>query len=134
MGTQPSGPPINPFPPKDPPPQPAFLVSGGAAASALWLKIRSNKYFVAASSLFFGAVGKEVYTELQTGKWDFSTQSLKAMAASALSATFIALYHLYMMPPDPTMAATIPPSPVVEQVASKLTPVDPTAIPTQEKP
>ena len=95
-----------------------------------WLKsIRSNPVFVAAWTAFAGAFGSEVMTAYTTGHLDFSLQSWQKMAESAGMVAAAALIHLYFPQPNPTVPATFPPSPQVEQVAATLKPVDPAAVP-----
>ena len=97
---------------------------------ALWLKIRSNPIFVVASTAFVGAIVSMLQDELASGKIDWTRGGLNKLMGYAFSTAVAALVHLYRMPPNPTVAARIPPSPQVEQVAAKLTPVDPAAVPT----
>lgn len=122
---------------------------------ALWAKHHNDPVFVTATSLFLGALAKEIYTALQTGGVDLSVTSLKQMAAAAIGTTAVALYHLYIVPRNPTLAAAIRTSPVaicstcgeggtatgsialssqVEQVATELKPIDPAAVPVKEQP
>jgi hypothetical protein len=99
---------------------------------AMWAKVHGNPYFVTATSLFLGALGKELYTAYSTGAFDWSPASLMQMVYAAFGTMLIALYHLYIQPPNPTVPATIPPSPQVEQVAAELKPVNPAAVPVEQ--
>ena len=104
-------------------------------AIAAWLKsVRNDPRFVTAYSLFLGALGSEIYTLSQTGHIDLSLQSVKKMVATALGATAVSLYHLYIQPPNPTVAATFPPSKTPVDVPAQLEPIDPKAVPTQKEP
>ena len=66
----------------------------------LWLTLRSNPYFVGASSAFVGALMDTVYDELQTGHVDLSRAGLHKLLAIAGTAVFLSLYHLYMPRPQ----------------------------------
>jgi hypothetical protein len=95
-----------------------------------WLKsIRSNPIFVAGWTAFAGAFGSEVMTAYTTGKLDFSLQSWQKMAESAALTATLALIHLYFPQPNPTVAATFPPSKTPVDVPAQLEPVDPKAVP-----
>ena len=97
---------------------------------ALWNKIKSNPVFVTAWTLFAGALGKELMTAYTTHKLDFSLQSWQQMAGAAAMTAIIALIHLYIIPQNPTVAATIPPSDTVVDVPAQLEPIDPKAVAT----
>jgi hypothetical protein len=98
-------------------------------AIVAWLrKNASNPFVVTAWTLFAGAFGKELLTTLQTGHVDLSLKSIESMVAAAVSTAAIALLHLYLPQPNPTVAATIPPSKTVVDVPAQLEPVDPKAI------
>ena len=95
-----------------------------------WIKKNaSNPFFVTAWTLFAGALGKELVTTLETGKIDLTLKSFESMAAAAVSTTVIALIHLYIIPQNPTVQATIPPSKTVVDVPAQLEPIDPKAVP-----
>ena len=98
-----------------------------------WDKIRSNPIFVAAWTAFAGALGKEILTAYTTHKLDFSLQSWQQMGGAALSTAAIALVHLYMPQPNPTVPAITPPSTEIKDVPAKpLEPIDPKAQPVKE--
>lgn len=80
----------------------------------LWQSLRGNPMFVTAYSLLGGAIGKELYTALQSGSFDWSLKSIQAMAVTAVSTTAVSLLHLYMTPqknPGPTLVQAPPPAP-----------------------
>ena len=99
------------------------------AIKQLWLKVHNNPVFVTAWTLFAGAFGSEVTTAWTSGHFDFSLQSWQKMAESAAMTAAVALVHLYIIPKNPTMAATIPPDPQVKQVPAALEPINPAAVP-----
>lgn len=100
------------------------------SAFLAWLrKNAANPYVVTAWTLFAGAFGKELVTTIETGHIDLSPKSMESMLAAALSTTAIALVHLYLPQPNPTVAATFPPSKTPVQVPAELEPVDPKAVP-----
>src|ERR1700743_2766892 len=74
MGSQPSGPPINPFPPKDPPPQPAVIkVPSSTNPVVAWLKDHNfSSHTIAA--LLVGTAGAIV-----------GNQQVRDLVASAFS-------------------------------------------------
>ena len=94
-----------------------------------FLRVRSNPFFVAAWTFFAGAFGSELVSALESHTFVLSANTLESMAASALGTMTAALIHLYIIPQNPTVPATFPPSPQVEQVAAKLEPVNPAAVP-----
>jgi hypothetical protein len=99
-----------------------------------WLKAQAGKpVFVTIWTLFAGALGKEILTTIQTGRIDLSAKSIQSMVGAAVGTTVIALIHLYLPQPNPTVPATFPPSPQVEQVVATLKPVDPAAVPVEPK-
>ena len=100
---------------------------------AFWNTLKSNPVFVAAWTAFAGAFGKEVMTAYTTGKLDWSLQSWQQMGAAAALMAIVSLVHLYIIPANPTVPATIPPSTTVVDVPAKIEPVDPKTIPTEEK-
>ena len=128
-------PPIGPgAPPPDGsgPPQPVdrsivgHLKTAFAPVKALWMKVRSNPVIVAAEG---GATGAVLNFLIGGGKLDFSSAGLHQLATVAFIGAVTAVKLLYRMPPNPTIPATIPPSSQVEQVAAKLEPVNPAAVP-----
>ena len=100
-----------------------------------WFKsIRGNPIFVTAWTLFAGALGKELVTTLETGKLDLSAKSFESMAAAAISTTVVALIHLYLPQPNPTVPAMFPPSKTPVEVPAQLEPIDPKAVAVKETP
>ncbi len=102
------------------------------ALKKFWDSIRSNPFFVTAWTLFAGALGSELTTAWTSGKFDFSLQSWQKMGEAAAMTAVIALVHLYLPQPNPTVAAVTPPSTKIEDVPAKpLEPIDPKAIKEQ---
>ncbi len=97
---------------------------------SLWLSIKSNPIFVAASSAFVGAAVSAIQDELASGKIDWTRAGLNKLFGYAITAGIASLVHLYRPQPNPTVPAVIPPSTQVVEVPAKLEPVDPKAIPT----
>jgi hypothetical protein len=96
---------------------------------ARFKSIRSNPFFVTAWTLFAGAIGKEVVTTIQTGNVDLSARSVESMLFAAGGITAVALIHLYLPQPNPTVPAMFPPSKTLVDVPAQLEPVDPKAVP-----
>ena len=65
----------------------------------IWQRIRSNPYFVAASSAAAGAVVSMVQDELASGKIDWTRGGLNKLTGCALSAAATAIVHLYRPAP-----------------------------------
>lgn len=65
-----------------------------------WKAILSNKYFVAATSAFGGALLTWGYNWVLSGSPALTWPKLEAALAGALGAAIVALYHLYL--PQPT--------------------------------
>jgi hypothetical protein len=100
----------------------------------LWSKLRSNPAFVTAYSLLGGAIGKELYTALQSGSFDWSLKSIQAMIVAAGATTVISLLHLYLPQPNaitiPVAApATVNPPQPLETTTTTSTSVEPTGAP-----
>ena len=75
-----------------------------------WLKVQASKpVFVTVWTLFAGALGKEILTTIQTGHIDLSAKSIQSMVWAAIGTTFIALIHLYLPQPNPTVPAQLEP-------------------------
>jgi hypothetical protein len=68
-------------------------------------------------------------TAYTTHKLDFSLQSWQKMAGTAALTAILALIHLYLPQPNPTVAVTFPPSKTPVDVPAQLEPVDPKAVP-----
>jgi hypothetical protein len=65
-----------------------------------WTWLRSNPYFVTATSAFFGALLNALYQEVQPPhSVDWSAKGLESLAATAGGAVIVALYHLYTTTP-----------------------------------
>lgn len=79
----------------------------------MWKKYRTSPAFVTAYSAFAGAIGKELYTTLQSGQFDWTVKSVQAMLVAGATTAAIALLHLYMPPPTQPVppAATDAPKP-----------------------
>ena len=70
-----------------------------------WTWLRSNPYFVTATSAAGGAIFNALYQEVQTGKVDWSLHGWESIVASAAGVAVVAVYHLYTH--TPTAAAAI---------------------------
>jgi hypothetical protein len=65
-----------------------------------WMWLRSNPYFVTATSALFGALLNGLYQEVQPGhQIDWSVKGWESLGATALGAVIVALYHLYTQTP-----------------------------------
>jgi hypothetical protein len=95
------------------------------AFSAWFAKIKSNKYFVTASSLFVGFFAPQAYAALSTGTFNWSLKSIQTMVVTALGLTAMALYHLYLPTPQnpATAIVTVQPPAVESSVTVTTTPV-----------
>ena len=72
---------------------------------AFWTWLRSNPYFVTATSAAAGAIFNALYQEVQTGKIDWSLKGWESIGASAFGVALVAVYHLYTH--APAVAAAI---------------------------
>lgn len=75
---------------------------------SVWLAVRSNPVFVAASSGAVGAVVSMVQDELASGHIDWTRGGLNKLCGLATTAAIAAVVHLYRPKPAPT--AAIPPT------------------------
>jgi hypothetical protein len=64
-----------------------------------WTWLRSNPYFVTATSALFGALLNGLYQEVQTGAVNWTIKGWESLAATAGGAVIVALYHLYTSTP-----------------------------------
>ena len=96
-----------------------------------WDSIRSNVYFVAFEGGASGALVDYLYDALNTGKPDFTRQGFIKMLTFALTGGVTAVRLLVRPNPTPTIVATIPPNPAIEDVPAKLTPLNPAAVPVE---
>lgn len=64
-----------------------------------WTWLRSNPYFVTATSALFGAVLNGLYQEVQKGSVDWTAKGWESLLATAAGAMVVALYHLYTNTP-----------------------------------
>ena len=64
-----------------------------------WTWLRSNPYFVTATSALFGALLNGLYQEAQAGAVDWTVRGWESLAATAGGAVIVALYHLYTNTP-----------------------------------
>jgi hypothetical protein len=64
-----------------------------------WTWLRSNPYFVTATSALFGAFLNGLYQEVQAHSINWSLQGWESLGATAFGAVVIALYHLYTNTP-----------------------------------
>lgn len=95
----------------------------------LWGSLKSNPVFVTVSSAATGAVVSGIQDELASGHIDWTRGGVNKLTGYAVTAAVAALVHLYRPAPDPTVAATIPPSTTVVDVPAQLEPIDPAAKP-----
>ena len=65
----------------------------------LWASVRSNPYFVAASSAAAGAVTSIVQDELASGKIDWTRGGINKLTGLAVTAAIAAVVHLYRASP-----------------------------------
>jgi hypothetical protein len=65
-----------------------------------WTWLRSNKYFVAGSSVFMTYVATALYNWVEAGTPALSLAQLKATALAALGVVVVAEYHLYTNTPE----------------------------------
>lgn len=65
-----------------------------------WQTIRSNPYFVLASSAAAGAVVSALQDELASGHIDWTRGGVNKLCGLALTAAVSALVHLYRTPPE----------------------------------
>ena len=70
-----------------------------ASLSRLWRSVRSNPYFVAATSAAGGAVASMLHDEYIAGHLDFSPTGLTKLKGAATLAVFVAFWHLYQPVP-----------------------------------
>ena len=70
-----------------------------------WTWLRSNPYFVAATSALFGAILNGLYQEVQAGGINWTVKGWESLGATAAGAAVIALYHLYIQAPAPAKPA-----------------------------
>ena len=99
-----------------------------------WLKKNiSNPIVVSVWTLFAGAFGEQFWGAYQSGHFDWSLKSIQSMVVAALCTTGVALAHLYLPQPNPTVTAVIPPSKTPVQVPAELTPVDSKAVKTKDQ-
>ena len=70
-----------------------------AALNSVWGKVRSNPFFVAASSAFVGALVSGIQDELASGKIDFTRAGWNKLMGYAFTAAIAALVHLYRPTP-----------------------------------
>ncbi len=66
----------------------AFLV-------ALWKTVRSNPFFVAASSASAGAIASAVQDEFASGHIDWTRGGINKLCGLAVAAAIAAVVHLY---------------------------------------
>ena len=66
--------------------------------------LRSNPYFVTATSAAGGAIFNALYQEVQTGKIDWSLKGWESIGASAFGVALVAVYHLYTHTPEAAAA------------------------------
>lgn len=64
-----------------------------------WTWLRSNPYFVAATSALFGALLNGLYQEVQAGSVDWTVKGWESLLSTAAGAVIVALYHLYTKTP-----------------------------------
>jgi hypothetical protein len=64
-----------------------------------WRAVRSNPYFVLASSAASGAVISAIQDELASGHIDWTRGGVNKLCGLALTAAVSALIHLYRTPP-----------------------------------
>jgi len=65
----------------------------------LWASVRSNPFFVAASSAAAGAVASVVQDELASGHIDWSRGGINKLTGLAVTAALAAVVHLYRATP-----------------------------------
>jgi len=71
-------------------------------AKQVWLSLRSNPFFVAASSAAVGTIVSAVQDELASGKIDWSRGGVNKLVGYALTAAIAAAVHLYRPAPGST--------------------------------
>jgi hypothetical protein len=65
----------------------------------LWASVRSNPYFVAASSGAAGAVTSIIQDELASGHIDWTRSGINKLTGLAVTAAIAAVVHLYRTAP-----------------------------------
>ena len=104
-------PPPVPTPKPGPPPPPAPIpcepeppkATFASKVKAFWMWLKSNQYFVAASSALSAFVAKAAYNWVESGSPAISVVQLKQTAIAAIGVAIVAIYHLYTN--NPTRAA-----------------------------
>jgi hypothetical protein len=94
-----------------------------------WDSIRSNKYWVAFEGAASGSLLDYFYESAVSGSLNLSAPTLKHAAGAAIISGISAVRLLYRPQPVPTVVAITPPDGAVEDVAARLTPVDPKDVP-----
>ena len=105
--TNPSGPPVNPFPQPtpvvcDPLRKPTFLEQ----LTSLWKSVRGNPILVAFEGGATGAALNFLYDECSSGQLDFTKAGLKTLAISALTGGITAVRLLYRPVPATNKEST----------------------------
>src|SRR3984957_17559439 len=113
----------------------------------LWQYLRSNPYFVGATSAVFGTGLNFFYDEVQAGSLDFSAAGLKKLAFIVVGSMITSLYHLYARKPASVASQSAPPAamlfialalglvaPVAAQTTAPVVPTAPTAAPAATAP
>ena len=65
----------------------------------LWASVRSNPYFVAASSGAAGAVASIIQDELASGHIDWTRGGINKLTGLAVTAAIASIVHLYRATP-----------------------------------